>query len=80
MYPYDWVTDYVEGDKKTFDYGRDHHECGVYEHLKANQAGDLVPCLCRLDYSYSGAFGEGLVRTSTMAGNVALCDFRYTLE
>ena len=78
MYPYDWVTDYIEGDKKTFDYGCNHYECGIYKYLTANQAHDLVPYLCKLDYLYSDAFGEVLVRTSTIAENGTICDFRFT--
>jgi len=79
-YDGNWVTFYVEGDGKTFDYGYNHVECGIVKYLAKNNASDLIPYLCSLDFIYSDAFDEGLVRTSTIAENKEYCDFRYKRE
>lgn len=76
----DWVTFYVEGNGKDFDYGYDHVECGIVKYLTGNDARDLIPYLCSLDFIYSDAFDEGLVRTETIAEDGQCCDFRYKRE
>jgi len=80
LYPFDWVTYYVGGDGVSFDYGCDHLECGIVKYLGAQGASDIVPYLCRLDFVYSDAFGEGLHRTGTIAEGAKLCDFRFKRE
>ena len=72
-----WVTFYVEGDGKTFDYGFNHIECGIVKYLNKYNAKEIIPYLCSVDYIYSDALGEGLVRTSTIANNGQYCDFRF---
>jgi hypothetical protein len=76
-YEYNWVTYYIESSDQTFDYGYNHTECGIVKYLTKNEAEDLIPYLCSLDFLYSDAFDEGLTRTSTIAENGTICDFRF---
>ena len=77
QYKYDWVTEYVESDGSAFDYGFNHIECGIVKYLSENGALDIVPYLCSLDFIYSDALGEGLMRTTTIAEDGTICDFRF---
>ncbi len=77
QYPGDWVFDFVQGDSETFDYGIDYLECGICKYLQAQQASELTPYLCLLDFPMSRAMNTGLVRTATLAHGAQRCDFRY---
>lgn len=72
-----WVTDFITGDCKEFDYGYNHTECGIVKFFHEQNADELTPYLCKLDYIYSDIMDEGLVRTSTLAEGGKYCDFRY---
>ncbi len=73
----DWVSEYVEGDGKTFDWGVDHVECGIVKYLKSQGAPELAPYLCVMDQPTFSKAGAGLVRTKTIAGGADRCDFRF---
>jgi ABC-type multidrug transport system ATPase subunit len=77
QYPGDWVFDFVQGDGETFDYGIDYLECGICKYMQAQQASELTPYLCLLDFPMSRAMNTGLVRTTTLAHGAQRCDFRY---
>jgi hypothetical protein len=79
QYPGDWVFDFVHGDGETFDYGIDYLECGICKYLQAQQASELTPYLCLLDFPMSQAMNTGLVRTATLAHGAQRCDFRYKM-
>lgn len=72
-----WVYDYVEGDWDKFDYGYNHTECGIVKYFHEQNADELIPYMCKLDFIYSDALDEGLVRTNTIAEQGMYCDFRY---
>ncbi len=76
-YPYDWVYTIVEGDGEAFDWGIDYAECGVCKFYRAQNAVELTPYLCLLDFPMSRAADAGLVRKMTLANGDAKCDFRY---
>jgi len=76
-YPGDYVFTYIVGDGKEFDYGYDITECGVCKFLHAQDADELAPFLCLVDFPLSKAFGRGLVRNMTIAEGADKCDFRY---
>ncbi len=76
-YPGDWVFDYVEGDGKTFTFGIDFYECGVYKFYKSQGLEHLMPIVCISDFAQARAHGYGLTRTQTIANGASLCDFRY---
>jgi hypothetical protein len=65
------------GDGKKFDYGCDHKECGIVKFFHKQGADELTPYMCKLDFLYSDALDEGLVRTSTIAGGGTVCNFRF---
>ena len=77
QYPGDWVFTFVEGDGKTFDYGVDYSECGICKFYHAQDADELTPYICLLDYQMSAAMGTGLSRTTTLGEGQRCCDFRY---
>ena len=77
LYPEDWVWSFIRGDGKEFDWGMDNTECGVCKFFHAQDANELTPYLCKLDFGMSQALGMGLVRTMTIAEGDEKCDFRY---
>jgi hypothetical protein len=77
QYPGDWVFTFIEGDGIEFDYGIDFSECGICKFLHAQDADELTPFLCILDFPQSKALGTGLVRTMTIAEGNEKCDFRF---
>ena len=79
-YPGDWVFERIDGDGETFDFGIDTTECGIVKYLHAQEADELGPYLCDLDYLNIKAMGYGLRRTKTLAWGCDRCDFRYTKQ
>jgi hypothetical protein len=75
-YPGDWVFEVVEGDNGAFDVGIDVTECGIVKFLHAQDADELAPYLCNLDYLVYQATGVELHRTMTLSWGCAKCDFR----
>lgn len=78
QYPGDWVSEFVEGDGREFDYGFDMTECGIVKFFHAQGADEIIPYICvSMDGVFSKAFNRGLVRTMTLAEGYDRCDFRY---
>ena len=77
-YPGDWVFEQIGGDGETFDFGRDTTECGTVKYLHTQEADELGPYVCDLDYVITKAMGYGLQRTKTLAWGCDRCDFRYS--
>jgi hypothetical protein len=75
-YPGDWVFEVVEGDGRAFDVGMDVTECGIVKFLQAQDADELAPYLCNLDYLVYQATGVELRRTMTLSWGCEKCDFR----
>ncbi|MDP4093082.1 MAG: L-2-amino-thiazoline-4-carboxylic acid hydrolase [Bacillota bacterium] len=78
-YPGGWVSTYIDGDGKSFDYGYDYSECGIVKFYKQQNASALMPYMCKVDFIYSDAYGQGLNRTETLADGCQKCNFRYKL-
>ena len=76
-YPADWVRVHVDGDGQTFEWGVDYLECGIVKFLHSQEADELAPYLCLLDYALLGALGIKLIRTQTLANGDERCDFRF---
>lgn len=76
-YPGDFVSSFIEGDGKIFDYGLDITECGICKLYSAHGAQRLSRYMCLSDYVISKAFNRGLVRYNTIAEGAERCDFRY---
>lgn len=77
-YPGDWVFERIEGDGESFDFGIDMTECGIVKFLHAEEADELCPYLCDIDYVMFEAMGVGLRRTKTLAWGCDRCDFRLS--
>ncbi len=76
VYPDNFVADIVLGDGKEFDWGIDFTECAILKFYKAQNAAELLPYVCQVDYLTSAAFGLGLVRTKTLADGNEKCNSR----
>lgn len=76
-YPDDWVGDYVEGDGRTFEWGLNFHECGLYKVFKRLDAEKYVPFFCLADFSEANILGFGFSRTQTLGFGAPMCDHRY---
>lgn len=79
LYPDNWVCEVVDPAGRPFDVGMDVTQCAIVNYLHANDADDVTPYLCHLDYVLAEASGIGLVRTKTLAWGCDRCDFRYTV-
>jgi len=62
-YPEDWVFDFIEGDGKTFTFGINYSECGVYKFYKSQEASHFMPIICLSDYAQARVYRYGLKRT-----------------
>jgi len=76
-YPGDWVSDFVEGDGKTFTWGVNYSECGVHKFYKSQGLEHLMPIVCIADFAMARQYGYGLKRTQTRAHGAPMCVFRY---
>lgn len=79
-YSGDWVFERVDGDGMDFDQGRDYTECGIVKFLHAQDADELCPYLCDLDWVAAEVMGYGFKRTKTLAWGCDRCDFRMTKD
>jgi len=77
VYPDDWVFEYVEGDGKTFDFGFNYTECGIYKFYKQQGAEKYIPYMCLGDYPMFRAMAIGMKRTQTIGNGGKYCDFRF---
>jgi hypothetical protein len=77
-YPGDWVSERFDGDGQTFDFGLDHTECGNVKYLHAQDADELCPYICDLEYVVAKNMGIGVKRTKTLAWGCDRCDFRFS--
>jgi hypothetical protein len=76
-YPDDWIFDIVEADGKNFQFGVDYTECGIVKYLTKQNAIELAPYLCWLDFPMCAAMRVKLVRTETIAQGGEKCNFRF---
>jgi hypothetical protein len=76
----DWVYEFVEGVGGEFEYGIDMFECGIMKFLETNDAAELTPYLCAVDYITHHAMGVELRRTQTLAYGCEKCDFRFIVK
>ena len=74
-YPGDWLFSFVP--KNGHDFGVDYTECGIYKFCQEQNAAELMPYLCSVDFIMSERMGLGLERTMTLAEGNPKCDFRF---
>ncbi|MGA7689890.1 MAG: L-2-amino-thiazoline-4-carboxylic acid hydrolase [Jiangellales bacterium] len=77
-YPGDWVYQCFDGDGETFDFGVDNTECGNVKHLHAQDADELCPYICDLEYVVAKGVGVAVHRTKAVAWSCDRCDFRFS--
>jgi len=73
----DWVADFIPGDGMSFDYGIDYQYCPCFEYFISQDAKEIAPYFCLVDFPEHKIMGTGLVRTKTLAQGNDVCDFRY---
>ena len=76
-YPLDWVQTVFRGDGTGIDIGVDYTECGLMKYFAAQGVPELAPYPCQIDFPTARAEGTGLARTTTLASDGKVCDFRY---
>jgi hypothetical protein len=76
-YPGDWVSEYVEGDGKNFDFGINFTECAIHKFFKQHDALRYTPIFCLSDYATYRAFGIGFKRTQNIVLGASTCEFRF---
>ncbi len=77
QYSADWVCEFVEGDRETFQYGLDMKECGLLKFWSSKGLEDFVPYLCLADWALWNSLGVQVQRTKTLANGGDCCDYRY---
>ena len=77
LYHGDWVYQFIRGDGVEFDYGYDFVECGTQKFYHAQNADELLPFYCFLDFPKSKVDGLGLTRTMTLAEGHRKCNHRF---
>ncbi len=76
-YPDEWVSDYIEGDGKIFEWGFNYKQCCIYNVYKRLGAEKYFPFICLGDFSEANIFGYGFSRTQTLGNGAPICDHRY---
>ena len=76
FYPQGDVFNFIESDKKSYDYGIDIIECAKVKFLKEQQAMEFMPYVCLIDKLWAEIFEYGLIRKGTIADGYDKCDFR----
>jgi hypothetical protein len=74
---YCFKSNYVEGDGRSFDYGKDFVQCGINTFFKEQGAKEFMPYMCCLDYPLAEPLKIGFHRTTTLGIGGDRCDFRY---
>ena len=74
-YPGNWVFSFIT--KNGHDFGVDYTECGIYKFCQEQNATELMPYLCSVDFIMSERMNLGLQRTMTLAEGSPQCDFRF---
>lgn len=77
QFQYDFVFDVIDGDGREFDLGVNYTECGICKYLRSQNALELAPHMCSVDFAVSSAMGLNLKRSKTLANGDDLCDFRF---
>jgi hypothetical protein len=77
LFEKDFVIKFVEGVDQEFDYGLDYHFCPCKELFKEQNAAELAPYFCQVDFPEHKLMGTGLVRKKTLAQGDDICDFRF---
>jgi hypothetical protein len=76
-YECDWKVDFIEGDGIEFNYGLDYRACPCFELFKAQNAEQLAPFFCLLDFPEAKQLNSGFFRTKTLAQGDDICNFRF---
>lgn len=77
QYSENWVSEFMEGNGKSFDFGLNVIECGICKFYKNQGAEKYIPYLCLGDYPMFRSFGIGLIRTQTIGNGAPFCDFQF---
>ncbi|MFX1418695.1 MAG: L-2-amino-thiazoline-4-carboxylic acid hydrolase [Promethearchaeota archaeon] len=77
IYDRNWVGDFIESDRKTYDYGIDFTECGWLKLIENESMQEFAPYVCLCDYARMRGIGIGFKRTKTIAAGAEICDFRF---
>ena len=75
LHPYDWKINYREINNNSFEI--DITQCAILKIAVENNARNLLPGICRMDYLFSHLMGNGFERTKTLGDGNDCCNCRY---
>ena len=76
-YPENFVIKYVECDGEEYDYGYDIHKCPIVEFGKSQDAEEILPYICLIDWYKAYYSKSGLIRSKTLSEGCEYCDYRF---
>ena len=76
-YPENFIMKYVEGDGKEFNYGYDIHKCTIVDFGKSQDAEEILPYICMIDWYKAYYSKSGLIRSKTLSEGCEYCDYRF---
>ncbi|MFA5308503.1 MAG: MmgE/PrpD family protein [Dehalococcoidales bacterium] len=79
-YPGDYVYTFVPGDGKKFDSGLDFTECASMKFYHEQDADELLPYYCYLDFAAAQARGTGFTRTMSLGEGQGKCNHRFKVK
>jgi len=77
QYPGDFVIELVPSQDSQSLQGINYLECGIVKFFAQQEAAELTPHMCRIDFLLFPAMGIQLSRTGTIAQGCTHCDFRF---
>ncbi len=78
-FPEDFAYDFVTpGPGDDFEFGINYKACGFCKFAARHGDKEILPNICGLDFDAYATRGIRLVRTQTLAGGAAHCDFRFS--
>ena len=76
-YHNNWNMEFIEGDKKEFNWGMNIHQCAIHKFYLENGGEELAPYICLQDFAIYHPFKRiGFRRSQVLAGGADYCDFR----
>jgi len=76
-YPENFIIEYVECDRKNYDYGYNISKCTIVEFGKSQDAEEILPYICLIDWYKAYYSKSGLIRSKTLSEGCKYCDYRF---
>ena len=74
--PYSWIFDYVPG-KNIESFTANFYTCGICQLMNTLGIGEIIPAMCKYDYTMAKMSGTIFTREQTLASGGSCCDCHY---